>query len=74
MEGQKLIKKLIDTDEGSRNNKHLSKEYLEKIQKLAVLNSLNVSKINMYGTNTVIKINKQNSLPILPAIDVDKKA
>jgi hypothetical protein len=30
-EGKNILQRLIQTDEGYRNTKHLSKEYLEKI-------------------------------------------
>lgn len=61
------------TDEGSRNIKHLSKDYLEKIQRLAVMNSLNITKITMYGDKAIVKVSKELSMSVLPAFDVDKK-
>lgn len=73
MTGKNMIQRLISTDENARNNKHLSKEFLEKLSKLAVMNSLCITKVQMYGANAIVKINKANSLPILPAFDVDKK-
>lgn len=52
---------------------HLSKGYLEKIMRLCVMNSLMTTKIVMYGQNARIRISKENSLPCLPAFEVDKK-
>lgn len=40
MEGKNTLQRLIDTEEASRSITLLPKETLEKIQKLAVMNSL----------------------------------
>ena len=72
-EGKNVLQKLIDTDESARNTNHLSKEFLEKIQRLTVMNALNMTKITMFGENAKVSINKSTSLNILPAIDVEKK-
>lgn len=64
---------MIDTPEASRNTKFYSKQYLEKIQRIAVMNSLNMTKASMFGSNATFKINKANSSPILPLIDIEKK-
>ncbi len=52
----------------------MSKENLEKIQRLAVMNSLNLTKLSMFGGNSVVKVNKASSLGVLLAIDVEKKS
>ena len=37
------------------------------------MNSLNLTKISMFGENATFKINRTESLPHLILIDVDKK-
>ena len=37
------------------------------------MNSLNGTKMTMFGKNATLKLNKTNSLPQLPAFEVDKK-
>ena len=49
IEGKNLIMRVINTEEGMRNTTHLSKEYLEKIVKLAIMNSLMATKLGMFG-------------------------
>lgn len=73
IDGKNILQKLIQTDDNARNTLHLSKEYLEKLQRLVMVNSLNTTKVAMYGPDAVIKVNKDNSLPTLLAIDVEKK-
>lgn len=72
-EGKLLLDRVMNYEEGLRNNKHLSKSHLEKIGRLAIMNSIMTAKVQMFGENSIVKINKANSLYCLPAFDVDKK-
>lgn len=72
-EGKNMITRLSSTDESMRNSQHFSKESLEKLAKLTVMNSLMSTKTQMFGDKAILKINKTTSLYWLPAFDVDKK-
>ena len=73
IEGKNHIQKLIETEEASRSSTLLPNTLLEKLQKLAVMNSLCATQAQMYGKDAVISINLAGSLAILPAISVTKK-
>ena len=72
-DGKNMIQRVINTEDSMRNLKHLSKENLEKVVRLSVMNSLMITKILMFGDKAVLKINKANSVYCLPAFDVEKK-
>jgi len=73
-EGQTILTNLNTTEEAMRNTQHLSKDYLDKLIRLTVMNSLMTTKITMFGDQAVLKLNKANSLQDLLAFDVEKKA
>ena len=73
IDGKNVLQRLIETDEPMRNGKYLDKQYLEKVQRIAVMNSLNLMKANMYGEKGVLKINKDQSIMVMPLIDIEQK-
>lgn len=72
-DGKNIINRLATTDDSMRNHKHMGKEFLDKIMRLTVMNSLNGTKLTMFGENAVVKVNKDTSLSCLVAIEVEKK-
>ena len=72
-DGIAYLKRLIGTDEAARNTRHLGNDLLKKIQMISISNSLSMTKAKMFGDKAIVKIVKANSLPMLPALDVEKK-
>ena len=73
IEGKNILQKLIDTDESLRNGKYYKKEYLQQVQRIAVMNSLSLTKASMFGAEALFKINKAESLPTILLVDIEKK-
>mmetsp|Transcript_9792 Transcript_9792/g.7375 ORF Transcript_9792/g.7375 Transcript_9792/m.7375 type:complete len:109 (+) Transcript_9792:780-1106(+) len=73
-EGKNILSNLNNTEEGLRNLDHLSKEYLEKLIRLTVMNSLMSTKLLMLKENAIVKVNTENSLKDLIAFVVEQKA
>ncbi|CDW89048.1 n-alpha-acetyltransferase auxiliary subunit [Stylonychia lemnae] len=73
IEGKNILQKLIQTEDTLKNDRYFNKQYLEKIQRIAIMNSLNLTKISMFGENAVFKVNRTDSLPHLILIEVEKK-
>ena len=73
MEGKSALQKLIDTEDLQRCTTLIPKASLEKLQRLIVMNSLCVTKVSMFGTDSVISVNLAASSPWLPSIEDTKK-
>lgn len=72
-DGKMIITRLNDSDESLRCKGYLGKEYLNKLVKLIVMNSLMSTKLSMLGEKGIVKVNTAGSMNWLPCIDIQSK-
>jgi hypothetical protein len=77
MEGKATLVNMAETPIELRNGEHYPKEYLEKLQKLIVRNSLNIAKVQMMtmGGKPLpeklrLVVDQANSMTVMPALEL----
>ncbi len=73
MEAKTALNRLLTSDEGARNLEHLPKEYIEKLQRIAVMNSLAAMSVKMFDGKCNLEVD-YSDLKSIPLIKITKKA
>ncbi|TNV82654.1 hypothetical protein FGO68_gene7836 [Halteria grandinella] len=72
-EGKNMLARLIQTEDEMRCNTLLPKASLEQLQRIAVMNSLSMTKASMFGKEASARVNREGSVYWLPLIEVEKR-